>query len=187
MKTSPYLRQCENILPNDLCATAPGFTRAITRCAATAAGAFCGLSSAEYSEGEREGLITQSDKAGRKETGDGWRKAGREGTRRDGGTDAWMGYSTLAGPGQDYSILPHRERERERESEPSTSSCSCERATNHSMDDRERHAAMRARINEASKRRFRPSFLPCFLVSFSTSCARDRYDVRYAILYYCPH
>ena len=169
-KTLQNRKKYENRMQN--CFAPPGFTRAITRCAATAAGAFCGLRSAEKREGrerEREGLITQSDKAGRKETEDGWRKGGGEG-----GDDAWIGYSTLARArratraGRAGITLFRRI---ERVSEPSSSSCSCEQPFDGWTN------AMRTRINEASKRRFLRSLLPV--------CARKRQ--RAICDRYCPH
>ena len=117
----------------------------------------------------REGLITQSDKAGRKETEDGWRKGGGEG-----GDDAWIGYSTLARArratraGRAGITLFRRI---ERVSEPSSSSCSCEQPFDGWTN------AMRTRINEASKRRFLRSLLPV--------CARKRQ--RAICDRYCPH
>ena len=71
----------------------PCFTRAITRCAATAAGAFCGLSFAgEREEWERDRGANHSIGQSRKEGNRGRMDGG-------GGTGDWVGYSTLAGPG----------------------------------------------------------------------------------------
>ena len=85
-----------------------------------------------------------------------------------------------------------REREGERESEPSTSSRSCERATIRRTDAECGRTIANAahatpHCDRGSTRRpnvasFLPPSQPRFPVSFSTSGARERNDVRYAIL-----